>query len=197
MKIIAAFDFDGTITKKDSFLYFILYSKGYFFFIVHLPQFILLRVLSLCRILSVHYAKEKIISICYKGVSVEQFDSWCINYLKEIDYLVRPNALKEIRKHQKNNLELIIVSASIENWIIPWANKVGIKTVIGTKLEVNSEGKLTGRFASPNCIGKEKVRRLLEIYPNKSYYYLISYGDSNGDKDLLAFSDKSYFCHFH
>ena len=88
--------------------------------------------------------------------------------------------------------KVIIVSASIENWILPWAEKEGIEIVLATQIEVNEEERLTGYFSSPNCYGKEKVKRILEMYPNRENYILIAYGDSSGDFDMLSFADNGY-----
>lgn len=55
------------------------------------------------------------------------------------------------------------------------------------------EGKLTGRFSSPNCYGAQKVDRLLEVYPQGNISYLYAYGDSQGDKELLEFADEGFY----
>jgi phosphoserine phosphatase len=64
--------------------------------------------------------------------------------------------------------------------------------VLGTQVEV-IDGKLTGRFLSKNCYGQEKVNRILSLYPNRQEYNLTAYGDSRGDKEMLAFADESHF----
>ena len=55
------------------------------------------------------------------------------------------------------------------------------------------DGVLTGRFLTRNCYGEEKVNRLNALYPNRQDYHLIAFGDSRGDKELLAFADESHF----
>ena len=64
--------------------------------------------------------------------------------------------------------------------------------VVGTQIEVK-DGVLTGRFLTRNCYGEEKVNRLNALYPNRQDYYLIAFGDSRGDKELLAFADESHY----
>jgi phosphoserine phosphatase len=64
--------------------------------------------------------------------------------------------------------------------------------VLGTQIEV-ADGSLTGRFLTKNCYGQEKVKRLLEQYPDRREYHLTAYGDSRGDKEMLAFADESYY----
>lgn len=38
-----------------------------------------------------------------------------------------------------------------------------------------------------------KVNRLKAIYPNRQDYHLTAFGDSRGDKEMLAFADESYY----
>ena len=63
-------------------------------------------------------------------------------------------------------------------------------STIGTKVEVDLDGKLTGRFLTKNCYGPEKVNRLLEIEPDRKNYFLYAYGDSRGDKEMLECADR-------
>ena len=84
---------------------------------------------------------------------------------------------------------MLIVSASIDNWVQPFFPEV---KVLGTQIEVVN-GKLTGRFLTKNCYGQEKVNRILALYPNRTDYHLTAYGDSRGDKEMLAFADESYY----
>ena len=84
---------------------------------------------------------------------------------------------------------MLIVSASIDNWVQPFFAQV---KVLGTQIEVVN-GKLTGQFLSKNCYGQEKVNRILTLYPNRQDYHLTAFGDSRGDKELLAWADESHF----
>jgi phosphoserine phosphatase len=84
---------------------------------------------------------------------------------------------------------VLIVSASIDNWVMPFFPSV---QVMGTQIEVN-DGRLTGRFLTRNCYGQEKVNRILECHPHRKDYHLTAYGDSRGDRELLAFADESHY----
>ena len=103
-----------------------------------------------------------------------------------------PAALEEIRRHQEEGNKIAIISASVPDWIRPWAQTVGIRLVEGTGLEVR-EQTLTGRFSTPNCKGGEKVRRLRRLYPDFASETLHVYGDSSGDKELLALADVPHY----
>lgn len=190
---IILFDFDGTITRKDSFLLFIRFSKGNFRFwsgmIVCAPILIAWK----CRMLNSGKAKQMVFSHFFRNVPVSRFNQWCKDFSEQIEKIVRPKALNQIREYQAGHIPVLIVSASIENWILPWARKNGIDRVIATGIETDQNNVLTGSFSTPNCKGQEKVNRLHPLFPNRPNYFFIAYGDSSGDKELLAFSDQSYY----
>lgn len=117
-------------------------------------------------------------------------------FSSEIDKIIRPKALEALKQHKKDGDRVIIISASIENWIKPWAEKIGADIVIATKIQTNENGLLTGKFLSKNCFGQEKANRLFELFPNRKEYTLIAYGDSRGDKELIEISDKGYYNKF-
>ena len=184
MKNIAFFDFDGTITTKDTLFYFIYNSFSPIELlkktILSLPFFIAYKL----KLLSDSLAKEKIFTIFFKNMSYDDFVSRCENFCKNsLDSLIRAEVLKKILSHQKNGDKVVIVSASIENWIIPWAKKYDIE-VISTKIEVLN-GRLTGRFSTKNCYGIEKVNRIKQRFDLKDYKKIYAYGDSKGDEEML------------
>ena len=190
---IAAFDFDGTITKGDTFLQFIRFAKGtrrfYAGFVLHLPLY----AISLIKFYPKWRLKQRLFSYFFKGMHIDDFNATCERFSCTSENLINPVALKAIDHHRKNEHQVVVVSASIENWIAPIMLKLGIEKVIATKIEIDKEGKITGRFLTPNCKGKEKVIRLLREFPNRNTYNLYAYGDSNGDKELLSLADYKYF----
>jgi len=189
---IAAFDFDGTITRKDTLLEFIKFSKGtfrfYFCFILFLPLLIAMKL----KLLPNWKVKQLVFTHLYKGVSLEVFNKWCFDF----NIVTRQKAIDALKLHRESNDKIIIVSASIENWVKPWADKMGINTVLATKIETDKNGLVTGKFLTKNCYGQEKVNRILEIFPNRNDYKLIAYGDSRGDKELIEFADEGFYRRF-
>ena len=192
MKTIVAFDFDGTLTKKDSFIEFIKFCKGTTIFFLNLPYLTFLWLAAKLRIITVDGAKEKVFYRFFKGLSINEFNLKSRSFSSKIDLFLRQEALQTINSFKKPNHEIIIVSASIENWIKPWAVKNEIDDVVATQIEVDKDGFLTGYFLSKNCKGKEKVLRILNKFPNRESYKLISFGNSKGDKELIEFSNKGY-----
>jgi len=185
---ICAFDFDGTLIKKDSFLEFLKFTHGlpvlYFSFILFSPILILYKL----KIIPNYKAKQLLFSWFYKNWTLTDFENKCKLFADSISYL-NTDVYSELTNHLEKKHEVIIISASIENWIIPWAHKHGVKVVCGTQIEIDSNGFLTGKFKSKNCYGIEKVNRLLELYPDRNNYTLYAYGDSSGDKEMFELAD--------
>ena len=187
---IAVFDFDGTLTRKDTFLEFIKFSKGkwrfYFGFLLFSPLLVAMKL----KLLPNGKIKQCIFSYFYKGVSIEKFNNWCQGFSPEIDKIIRPKVLETLKS---NKNKVIIISASVENWIRPWAEKTGVEAILATKIETDNNDLLTGKFLTKNCYGEEKVNRLLSAFPNRSEYTLIAYGDSRGDRELIEFADEGFY----
>ena len=191
--IIVAFDFDGTVTRKDTLLEFIRFSKGAWRFYVGFLMFSPWLLAMKLRMYPNWKVKQRLFSFFFKGVPINQFNTWGKAFCGEIDKIVRHETLEAIKSHQENGSKIIIISASVENWILPWAEQAGIDTVLATKIEVDENSLLTGKFSSKNCYGQVKVNRLLAAFPNRNDYQLIAYGDSRGDKELIEYADCSYF----
>ena len=194
---LAVFDFDGTITIKDTLLEFIKFSKGRFKLYLCILIFAPLLVVMKLKLLPNWQVKQLLFTYLYKGVSIENFNKWGHGFRANIDKILRYEAIEALKSHQKRNNRVIIISASIENWIKPWADNMGIDIVLATKIEINKNGLLTGKFLTKNCYGQEKVNRLLEAFPDRNDYNLVAYGDSRGDKELISFADNGFYRKFH
>jgi phosphatidylglycerophosphatase C len=190
--ILSLFDFDGTITYKDSMVDFIQYVVGkraYYRGLIYLSPMLIAYTLKL---VPNHIAKEKLITYFFKGWNVDQFQELAERYSRqEIDKITRPKAMEKIRWHQEQGHKVVIVSASMECWVKAWCDKNNID-LISTRLEIK-DNKLTGKFATKNCYGIEKANRLKETYDLSQYDHIHAYGDSRGDKELLALADESFY----
>lgn len=190
---IAVFDFDGTLTTKDTFKLFVKFTKGEKkFWQGMLVHSIYLGAFAF-KLIPNWYVKQKMFGYYFKGMPLQEFNDWCEKFSLEVEKIERPGLLARSREHKAQECRNIIISASIENWIKPWALQKGFDQVIGTRIEVDEQGRITGRFETKNCFGQEKVNRLLEQYPDRASYTLIAYGDSNGDKQMIGFADEGYY----
>ena len=185
---VFAFDFDGTLTTRDTLLAFIRYACGtplfLLGFLLHTPLLVLMKL----RLYSNGKAKQRLFTWFFRGMPLETFDALCQSFARTHRHLLRPETVRLLQQALSEGAEVLVVSASIDNWVQPFFPTV---TVLGTQIEV-IDGRLTGRFLTPNCYGQEKVRRILALHPERSAYRLTAYGDSRGDRELLAFADEAH-----
>lgn len=189
---IAFFDFDGTITTKDTLLEIIKYQKGnllfYIGFLVNAPFLIAYKL----KIISNRTAKQQVLKFFFNKTQLILFQKKCDDFATEkLPALIRPKALIEIKKLQELNAEVVIVSASAANWLQQWANEIDAK-LICTHLVIKNE-KLTGNIEGENCHGEEKVKRIKAEYDLAQYDEIYCYGDTSGDKTMLAIGTHSFY----
>ena len=195
-KKIYCFDFDGTLTTSDTLLEFIKYAKGTSRFLMVFLMYSPLLVLMKLHLFPNWKAKQLIFAHLFAGMRIEKFDALCRGFAEESQHLLRPKGITLVHEALVAGAKVFIVSASIDNWVRPFFDIRNLKgvQVLGTQIEVE-DGKLTGRFKSNNCYGKEKVHRIAEVLKSfeRSEYEIEAFGDSRGDKEMLAFADKGHF----
>ena len=185
---LAIFDFDGTLTKTDTLFNFLRFHSGtpkYLFYLcLLLPVFAAYGI----GLLPNWMAKEFLMRFFIRGTPVDEFNASCQQFgTQVVPELVRPAALQKLMDHQNNQDRVVVISASAENWIIPWARLHGVE-VIATRMQIVN-GKITGKIEGKNCYGPEKVIRLKEVLKLEDYDIIYAYGDSKGDRELLSVSD--------
>ena len=210
MRKIVAFDFDGTLTTKDTLLAFIRYAKGSTGFWLGFLRYSPLLVLMKLGFYPNWKAKQKVFAHFFKGITIEAFNDLCQRFAQDNLHLLRSQGIKTLMQAQDDGAEVVIVSASIDNWVQAFFKNHGdrsrdsansladhgpVPVILGTQIEVK-DGLLTGRFLTKNCYGEEKVNRILALYPHREDYHLTAYGDSRGDKELLAFADEGHYKEF-
>ncbi|MBV6644181.1 MAG: HAD-IB family hydrolase [Cyclobacteriaceae bacterium] len=194
-KAIAFFDFDGTITIKDSLFDFLVYSFGTYKVVLSLIVLSPMLGLYLLKLVSNEYAKKKLLSYHLKGRKVSSVSRLGEKYSKDrIDTIVKKSALNRLNEHKIEGHKVVVVSASLELWLKPWCDELNLE-LIGTKLEIRNE-RITGQFDGPNCYGAEKKRRILEKYDLDNYPDIYAYGDSKGDREMSSLANHSFYKYF-
>lgn len=191
-KSLALFDFDGTVTEKDTLFQFIIFNRGWLVFVFGFLLLVPVMVMYKLKLIPNWRAKELMLSLFFRSMSIENFQYSCERFSKDkIDSLVREQAMDEIRRIKQLGFRVIIVSASPENWIRGWADRNGVE-LIATKLEVKN-GKITGRIEGKNCYGQEKVNRVKSYLQLDEYDEIFAYGDTSGDKPMLRLAHQQYY----
>lgn len=205
---IYCFDFDGTLTSNDTLIEFIRYVKGtrrmLWGFLLHSPLLVLMKL----KLYPNWKAKQHILRYFFGGMTITEFDSLCYDFASDNQHLLRPEGIAFVQKVVDEGHRTFIVSASVDNWVRLFFSLRGTGniSILGTRIEVRN-GKVTGRFEGNNCYGAEKVLRIHEALTHtkrsaqsasgfsfdRSRYFIEAFGDSRGDKEMLAFADKGHY----
>jgi phosphatidylglycerophosphatase C len=198
-RTVAAFDLDGTLTRRDTLLPFLLatagplaVAKGLIAIGIPLTQAVLVDSNSRRGDL-----KSELLRRVLGGRELEELRVAGQRYAHKLlaDGL-RETTLAPWRTHAAEGHELVIVSASPELYVHPLAVLLGGAAGIGTRLAVRPDGTVSGEIDGLNCRGPEKVRRLDEWLrasgsADPASVELYAYGDSSGDDELLARATRS------
>lgn len=190
-QVLVVFDFDGTLINGDSFLKFAQHALS--------PLRLLKGVLKASPALvgwklgitNASKAKEIFFSALYKGLAQSELQAKAESFADYLDGITNVDTMRILNRLKRDGAKITILSASPGLWIRPWASRHGIDSVISTEASFE-DGKATGTFSTPNCKGEEKIRRLLEVYPDRKSYHLEAWGDSDDDIPLLRFADQGH-----
>lgn len=189
---LVLFDFDGTLTKKDTLIEFVHFYRGRANYLLGMLMLTPVMALYVARLIPNWKAKQYFLSRYFKGEKLAEFNSRCLEFsTKVLPALMRPDALRAVEAYRKEHATMAVVSASAENWVKPWCDQNGI-ICLATRLEVK-DGVLTGKIKGRNCYADEKVCRIKETFHLDEYDEVIAYGDSAGDKDMLALAHHQHY----
>ncbi len=104
--------------------------------------------------------------------------------------LLRPDAVRRWKDWQNRGARLLIVTASPEITVAPFARGLGADLLIGTRLAFDADGRVAGGLDGANCRGPEKVARLKAVFGD-DVRLEAAYGDSDGDLEMLALADEA------
>jgi phosphatidylglycerophosphatase C len=189
---LVLFDFDGTITSRDTLLEFCRFAVGNFRFALGFIILSPILIFQKLKLLSAQRAKEIFISYFIGSRTNDDFASLCNAFVQQkLRGMLRSGAIEKINEYKKEGARVVVVSASPENWIKPWAIPFGLE-VIATKLQIN-EGIISGKISGNNCNGVEKVVRIKGEINLNQYDVIVAYGDSPGDKPMLQLAHQKFF----
>jgi HAD superfamily hydrolase (TIGR01490 family) len=188
-RVVAAFDFDGTLTRRDTLLPFLVDVAGP----TVVAQALARDAPQLAAMAFGRYdrdvAKANLVARVLAGRAYGDVVSRGRKYAtRVINGRLRSASVARLRWHVEQGHEVVIVSASLDAYLHEIAQRLGVATVLCTTLEVDGGGTITGRLTGGNCRGPEKVARL-RAHLGEEPVTLWAYGDSEGDEELLAMAD--------
>ncbi len=186
---IVAFDFDGTLTSRDSFVAFLQWRAGMGRYAAALPG-----LSPSLAAFAFHRdrgrLKARFARAFLGGLSQDEISALARRFAEaHARKLLRPDAVRSWKRWQGAGARMVIVTASPDLIVAPFARGLGADTLLGTRLEFDAKGRFTGRLDGENCRGEEKVRRLREAF-GEDVRLEAAYGDTGGDHAMLGLADE-------
>lgn len=189
---LVAFDFDGTLTVKDSFMAFLAWRAGPVRYALGLSR---LTPASAAFLANQDRGKLKAAAVgeFLKGVSRADLERDARAFAEHFNHsLLRPDALAAWRRWRGKGARMVIVTASPEILVAPFARALGADWLLGTSLTFDADDRVVGSFDGENCRGEEKVARLRELF-GPDVRLAAAYGDTSGDAAMLELAEEKGF----
>lgn len=192
MKLIL-FDFDKTLTSKDSLIEFARYDRSKISFyskILFLTPVIILYKLG---VLNSQQTKERFLGSFFKGLSNDELKKLGKNFSNYIiPKILNPILYDNMLKHIQEGDKVVLVSASMDIWLNEWCSKHNID-LICTKAKFNKDNLFEGKIDGLNVKGHIKKKLVLQKYSLSQFNEIIVYGNKGLDNELfkLATSKKN------
>ena len=189
---LALFDFDGTITRGDSWRPFMRLAAGSVRKLVAYTVLAPVGVGYYAGLVAGRTARPMFARVAFRGVDTARVNTLGRQYASEVlPDTVRPRAQEQIAWHKHNGDRIVVVSGSLAVYVRPWCERESVDC-IATELEERG-GRLTGRYLGGECIGAEKALRIRQAYDLRQYAHVYAYGDTAEDREMLALASHPYY----
>ncbi len=182
---LALFDFDHTITDRDSYSGFLRriatpdalkqarWKIG--------PWLLAYRA----TLVSAEALRRRVTRLAFAGRDAGEVGRLAQTYAEEaLPAMLRPEMMQRIAWHQAQGHEVAVVSASLDAYLRTWCERHGITGLICNALAAK-EGRLTGEYADGD-IGMRKAALIHQHHDLSRYHRIHAYGDSQEDQPMLA-----------
>lgn len=189
---VVAFDFDGTLTIRDSFTAFLRWRSGPFGWAVGMAR-LAPAALAWLGDRDRGRIKAASVNVFLRDLTRAELEAEAERFTDRMwSRFLRPDAVACWNAWGERGAYRVIVTASPETTVAPFARRLGADALIGTQLAFDAHERVTGAFACQNCRSDEKVRRLHAAY-GPDLRLTAAYGDTSGDTAMLAIAEEAGF----
>ncbi len=188
---LALFDFDNTVTNCDTYARFLRRvatpeQLAHAWWKVG-PWLLAYRL----KLISAERIRARVTRLVMRDRHGDDIAAQAAGFAREVlPEVVKPQMLEQIRWHLKQNHTVVIVSGSLDLYLRPWCENLGLE-LICNRLE-GKDGRLTGRYADGDC-GPQKAERIRSRYDLSHYLRIHAYGDSREDQPMLALAQERWY----
>ncbi len=186
---LALFDFDGTLTRRDTLMPFLRSVVGTPALVAGLgrlaPQLLAYAVGAVRN----DVAKEAVLTHFLRGRRTDDLRRAGEAFARRhVRGRTRRESMERLRSHRERGDVCVLVTASLDVYVEPWARAEGFDAILCSSFETDGD-RVTGRLLGGNCYGPEKVRRILAWLNGRPVEAVWAYGDSRGDREMLELAD--------
>ncbi|MBN2789585.1 MAG: HAD-IB family phosphatase [Candidatus Delongbacteria bacterium] len=183
-------DFDGTVTKKDTYIRSLFFYSSCIKILLNIPGLVFNLIKYIFGMKTRNEMKEYSYKKFYSGVSVAYINKKSKKYLKSVKF--NHKVLDLLNKFRDDGYKIVLVTASPDIYMNYFAKELGYDGLICTLTE-KSDDRLTGKLSGMNCNNEEKVKRIRESEYYDASSRIITFGNSKGDHPMLGISDEYYY----
>ena len=184
MSDLALFDFDGTLTTRETFPDFMRYA-------VARPRLLVGGVLLAPVVFGYRRGwvagnptRASIVQVGLRGVDAARLRAQGDAFAREVlPDVLRPEAMTRLAWHRERGDRIVVVSGGLDVYLAPWCATQRVELLCSV-LAVRG-GRITG-YAGAQCVGEEKVRRVRALCDPQAYAAIHAYGDTHEDNAMLA-----------
>ena len=181
---LALFDFDGTLTTRETFPDFMRYA-------VARPRLLVGGVLLAPVVfgyrrgwIAGNPTRASIVQVGLRGVDASRLRVQGEAFTREVlPDVLRPEAMARLAWHRERGDRIVVVSGGLDVYLAPWCATQGVELLCSVLAE--RDGRITG-YAGAQCVGEEKVRRVRALCDPQAYAAIHAYGDTHEDNAMLA-----------
>lgn len=181
---LALFDFDGTLTTRETFPDFMRYA-------VARPRRLAGAVLLAPVVfgyrrgwIAGNPVRASIVQVGLRGVDAARLRTQGEAFARDVlPGVLRPEAMARLAWHRARGDRVVVVSGGLDVYLAPWCAGHGVELQCSVLAE--RDGRIGG-YAGAQCVGEEKVRRVRALCDPHAYAAIHAYGDTHEDLAMLA-----------